>query len=129
MKNESIFIRNRIHRYLDGELSEQEQLEMEKSLEEHPDILEEVQELQAQQLFLSENGEKRAPRDLLSNILDEIEEEPIPAPAKIAANNFRWYIVSAVALALFAILLPKNPQKISTNNNEVKSADPYQSQI
>ena len=31
---------------------------MEKALEEHPDLLEEVQELQAQQLFLSENGEK-----------------------------------------------------------------------
>ena len=116
------FIRNRIHRYLDGELSEQEQLEMEKALEEHPDILEEVQDLEAQHLFLSENGVKKAPKDLLSNILDEIEDEPLPAPMKMAANNFRWYFLSAVALALFAVLLPNNPTKKLGNNTEVKSA-------
>ena len=116
------FIRNRIHRYLDCELSEQEQLEMEKALEEHPDILEEIEDLQSQHLFLSENGQKRAPQDLLSNILDEIEKEPIPAPSKTGANNFRWYILCSVALALFAILLPKKPQQTSENNNEIKSA-------
>ena len=55
---------------------------------------------------------KKSTKRSVGEYLDEIEEELIPAPAKIAANNFRWYIVSAVALALFAILLPKNPQNI-----------------
>jgi hypothetical protein len=118
----SFFIRNRIHRYLDGELSEQETLEMEKALEEHPDILEEIQDLDTQRLFLSENGFKKAPVDLLSNILDEIKEEPLPVTNTIGANNLRWFVLSAVALALFAVLLPQNPEKISNETSEVKSA-------
>lgn len=117
------FVRNRIQRYLDHELSEQERLEMEQALEEHPNILEEVQELEAQRLFLSEYGIKKAPKDLLTNILDEIEEEPLPIPTKrTAANNFRWYLLSAVALALFAVFLPSNPTKKLDQEINVKSA-------
>ena len=118
----SFFIRNRIHRYLDGELSEKETLEIEKALEEHPNILEEIQELEAQRFFLSENGFKKAPIDLLSNILDEIEAEPLPAAAPVGANNLRWFVLSAVALVLFALLIPQNPEQRSNEISEVKSA-------
>lgn len=117
------FIRNRLHPYLDDELSETERIEMEEALEQHPDILRELQQLEQQEKHLKNQGQTKAPADLFSSIMAEIEELPAPQAKmmtlRTAANNIQWYMVIAVALVLFVVLIP----------NEKKSGSPKLSDI
>ena len=66
-------LKNRLHDYVDGELSPDERREVEAALPEHPDLMKEIEDIQEQRNSMLEIGQLKAPTNMLDNILMDIE--------------------------------------------------------
>ena len=120
-------LKNRLHDYVDGELSPDERREVEAALPEHPDLMKEVEDIQELRNSMLESGQLKAPTNMLDNILMDIETIPM------AANKPRSHqylpFVALVAAALIAwILIPttQTQNDLPTDVKELKSSYPQQ---
>lgn len=87
---------DKIERYLRGELSEEENLAMEKAIAEDPDLAEELEfqqlELDAMELILE---------DKLRSKMESWKQSP-PPPSKGGIGGYRFWIAGVLALGLIA---------------------------
>lgn len=113
------FIKNRIHEYVDNTLPDPEKAEFEKSIMEHPDLIEELEEYKQQRELLLNQGTMEAPEDLLASILDLVEEEEISIPYRPqqSANNNLWKTIAFVSAAVAMwLLIPTQNTPVSRND-------------
>ena len=117
----AFLLKNRMHDYIDGELTADERREFEAALVNHPDLIEEIETLQQQRNSMLELSQLQAPDDLLANILSEVEKIPTAANQP-RGRQYIPFIVTA-ALALFAwIAIPSMEVEQTNMPSEVKGA-------
>ena len=117
----AFLLKNRIHDYIDGELTADERREFESALVDHPDLIEEIETLQQQRNSMLELGQVQAPEHLLANILAEVETVPTAAnqPRGVQYTPF----ILAAAVVLFAwIAIPSVRNEHTTMPANVKGA-------
>ena len=106
-------LKNRLHDYVDGELSSEDRKEVETALNDHPDLMKEVEEIQEQRNRMLELGQLKAPKSLLENILLEVETIPIAANQP-RSNQYIPFVAIAVAALMAWVLIPT-----TQNSNDV----------
>ena len=114
-------LQNRIHDYLDGELSVTERSEMDQALLEHPDIIAEIQQLQHQREQLLNVGMVSAPTNLLDNILLEVADVSAVANQP-RSKSYLTYAVVAMTGLLAWIAIPTSDSPITKPSVEIKGA-------
>ena len=104
-------LKNRLHDYVDGELTLEERREMESALPQHPDLLKEIEEIQTQRNLMLEIGSVAAPSGLLENILKEVDT--IPKVANKPRSNQYLPFVAVITAALFAWIIIPSTQSVN----------------
>ena len=91
---------DKVERYLRGELSEEENLAMEKAIAEDPDLAQELEyqqlELDAMDLILEEK---------LRTQMANWKQSPPPAPAASGAKRKSWWWWPTLALVAISLLV------------------------
>lgn len=114
-------LQNRMHDYLDGELSPTERSEMDQALLEHPDIIAEIEQFQQQREHMLNTGMASAPKSLLDNILLEVADTSTVANQP-RSKSYMAYAVVAIA-GLFAwVAIPTSQSPIVEPSVELKGA-------
>lgn len=114
-------LQNRIHDYLDGELSATERSEMDQALLDHPDIIAEIEQLQHQREQMLNVGMASAPTNLLDNILLEVADTSTIANQP-RSKSYLAYSVIAMAGLLAWIAIPTSPSPITKPSVDIKGA-------
>lgn len=114
-------LKNRLHDYVDGELSIDERREVEAALNHHPDLMKEVEDLQEQRNSLLEFGQLTAPDNLLDNIMIDIEAIPEAANKPRSSSYLPFVVVATAALMAWA-LIPTTAPDMNDVPSEVKGA-------
>ena len=114
-------LQNRIHDYLDGELSVTERAEMDQALLEHPDIIAEIEQLQHQREQMLTVGTVSAPINLLDNILLEVVDTS-PVANQPRSKAYLTYGVVAMAGLLAWIAIPTSTSPITEPSVDIKGA-------
>jgi len=115
------FIRNRLQDYIDEDLSPSERNDFERAIQDHPELQQELQDLQNQKRLLQQHGQNTAPDYLAEQILSKIDA--LPAPTQRAANNNLWFLVAtAVASVTLFLIIPQNSNKTFQTQITVENA-------
>ena len=113
-------LKNRLHDYVDGELPSDERREVEAALNQYPDLMKEVEDIQEQRNNMLNIGQLKAPESLLDDILMDIESIPVAANNP-RSNRYLPLVVFAAAALVAWILIPTTTTNIEVPA-EVKGA-------
>ena len=117
----AFLLKNRMHDYIDGELTVDERREFEAALVNHPDLIEEIELLQQQRNSMLGLSQLQAPDDLLANILAEVESLPTAANQPRGRQYMPFMVTAALALLAW-IAIPSVETEHTTMPEEVKGA-------
>lgn len=117
----AFLLKNRMHDYIDGELTGDERREFETALVNHPDLIEEIETLQQQRNSMLGLSQLQAPDDLLANILSEVESIPISANQPRGRQYLPFMVTAALALLAW-IAIPSVENEQTHIPAEVKGA-------
>ena len=113
-------LKNRLHDYVDGELPSDERREVEIALNQYPDLMKEVEDIQEQRNSMLNIGQLKAPDSLLDNILMDIESIPVAANTP-RSKQYLPFVTIAVAALIAWMLIPTTKTDIESPA-EVKGA-------
>ena len=114
-------LKNRLHDYVDGELTLEERREVEASLPNHPDLIKEIEEIQNQRNQLLEFSSIKAPPQILGNILAEIDTVP-HAANKPRSKQYTPFVVVIAAALLAWMIIPTTSSENTERPAELKGA-------
>lgn len=107
MKNDNA--QERVHRLLDGEMTEQERTTLLRQINEHPEDREAYNALRDQAAWLAQAGELEPPRNFTRQVMARLTPEPRGLLARLHEFLFRrrpltWNMASALAVAAVLIV-------------------------
>jgi len=107
MKNDNA--QERVHRLLDGELTERERNALLRQINEHPEDREAYSVLRDQAAWLAQAGELEPPRNFTGQVMARLTPEPRRRLARLRDFLFRsrpltWNMASALAVAAVLII-------------------------
>jgi hypothetical protein len=111
-----------IDKYILGDTSIAESMEVEHYISEYPEIENEYNRLQDNLEIIAKSNSVEAPRHILKSILDNIEEKPV---ISLNTTSYRtpWYSIAAsfvaVAFAVMAFLMYQKNMALITENQVV----------
>ena len=111
-------LKNRIHDYVDGELSPEERLEMERALTDHPDIQQEIEDTEQLREQMLSMSSVQAPSYLLDNILVEVDQQSISANQP-RGQAYMGYALIAVVGLLGWVFIPTSNKVMDTTSTGV----------
>lgn len=114
-------LKNRLHDYVDGELTLAERREVEAALPNHPDLIKEVEEIQTQRNHMIEFSSIKAPPRLLENILAEVDTIP-DAANKPRSKQYAPFVVVIAAALLAWMTIPTTSSVNTDRPSELKGA-------
>ena len=119
----AFFIKNRLQDYVDDTLSAETKAEIDQAIIHHPELLEELKQLQQQRSLMLDHGQEMAPPQMLEDIWSRLESEPIPA-ANQPAPSQSWWIWGGAVVAVMLVwwLVPHNPIEKESSQVMVKGA-------
>ncbi|MGJ8592185.1 MAG: anti-sigma factor domain-containing protein [Aquaticitalea sp.] len=110
-----------IDKYILGETSIAESMEIEHYISEYPEIENEYNRLQDNLEIIAKSNSVEAPKHVLASILKEIEEKPVISMSQTTART-PWYSIAAsftaIAFAVMAFLLYQK-NMVLINENQV----------
>ena len=122
------FLRNRMHDYLDKELSTEDAREFELAIQEHPSLIQELKELQEmRELFLDDDIS--APEHFQTELLEKVAELPLPVHKVLPANRNLYWVSGLLASAIVLwMIVPSSSNNPNILAQEIEaSADSAQS--
>ena len=119
----AFFIKNRLHDYIDGNLSPETMEEIDKAIVEHPELLAELEDLQTQRNLLMDHGVIKAPSELADTIWSHLENETPPA-ANNSSHNTMWKVWTGTLAAILLgwWFIPQNTTQEQRQAQMIKSA-------
>ena len=97
-------LKNRLHDYVDGELPSDERREVEAALNQYPDLMKEVEDIQEQRNSMLNIGQLKAPESLLDSILMDIESIPVAANTARSKKYLPFVTIAAAALIAWMLI-------------------------
>ncbi|UNY98999.1 anti-sigma factor [Zhouia spongiae] len=111
-----------LEKYLLGDTTALEETRIEHYIEAHPEVEERFNELQEDLEFYAKSYARPIPRNIKSNVLDQIRKEERQLSSK---RGMPWYYVAAsvaaIAFAATTVLLWNQNRLLSTEKNSVAS--------
>ena len=106
-------LKNRLHDYVDGELTLEERREVETALSNHPDLMQEIEDIQAQRNLMLGFGSLKAPAIVLENILTEVDTKQTVANKPRSKHYLPFAVV--IAAAILAWMIIPSTQSVNTD--------------